>query len=135
MKKILFSALIVLFSMTGFSQVFKCKTYQSAVRSLNTSGYWSDWSSWYESDILVTFDFNNNRIVIYSKTVQVFDIIEYLAVTYDADGDKTSEMLTVDQDAIRANLRLVTRYSQGGVLQLYVDYSNLIIVYEMYVLD
>lgn len=135
MKKFLLCILIMMMSITSFDQVFKCKTYRSATKTLYTNGYWSDWSDWYEATILITIDFNKDRITIYSQSVQVFDIIEYLSETYDIEGDLTNKMITVDQDAVRANLRLVTLYSQGGTLQLYVDYSNLIIVYEMYILD
>lgn len=126
---------MIAFSLTMFGQVFKCKSYENSSKTTNYYGQWGNWSSWNTATILITIDFTNDRIKIFSQVEQVFDIITYEEPTWDADGDKTSKMWAVDQDAIRVSIRLVTLFSDGGRLQLYINYSNMILVYNMYVLD
>ena len=136
MKRILVLSVFLLVISTAFSQVIKCRAYSFAHKEKNEySSRWTEWSSWEEVDILIAIDLDNDRIKIFSKVDQIYDIIQYRGESTDSDGDNTIEWLCVNEDGLKCALRLVKRYSEGGKSQLYIDFADFMFVYGIYKLD
>lgn len=123
------------FSTVSFGQVYKLKSTSVAFKHKINDYRWSDWSEWEETTVLVTIDLNKDRITIYSKETQIYDVAENEGEKYDSDGDKTLSLYCVDKDGLTCRIRLVKLNSQGGRNQLYVDYNDMKWVYNVYSLD
>ena len=135
-KIILLTLFFVGFTSLSSAQVLKVKADAISIRTKNEyTGRWSDWSKWEEVNILITIDPDKDRIKIFSKKVQVYDIIQDLGEDYDKDGDKTWKWLCVNEDGLRCHVRLVKLYSRGGKSQLYVDFNDMMWVYNIYSID
>lgn len=140
MKRQLFFSIglmIALFtsSATAFGQVYKLKSTSYSSKYKVNDYRWSDWAEWEESNVLITIDINKDRITIYSKLTQVYDIAENEGETFDNDGDITLSLFCVDKDGLTCRIRLVKLISQDGRNQLYVDYDDLKWVYNVFSLD
>jgi hypothetical protein len=136
MKRLLLTSLFLLLVLPVFGQIVKCKANGVSLKTYNeNSRKWSDWSKWEDTDILVLFDFTAGRIKVFSKEDQVYDIIQYYEPTYDKDGDKVTKWLCINDNGARCELRHVKLNSNGGKSQLYIDFADVMIVYNIYVLD
>ena len=99
MKRTILTILLSTIFFSAFSQVIKCKADAIAIKTKNEyTDRWSDWSKWEEVDILITIDPTNDRIKVFSKKDQVYDIIQSYGETYDNDGDKTIKWQCVNED-------------------------------------
>lgn len=116
-----------------FSQVQKFKTTKGAIKFYSeTLGKWEKWEDLKNGvDILIAVDLTNERIKIFSKNEQVFDIIKYYDKKTDSDGDETISMQCVDQDGLKCKVRFLILNSQNGRKQIYIDYSDVIILYNI----
>lgn len=109
------------------AQTYKLQTYSFSSRSKNSYGVWSAWSKWEASDMLVVIDQNKDRITIYSRKVQEYDIYSYDGEEDDRYGGTTISFRCVDENGLRCGIRL--RVESDGSLQLYVDYNDMMWVY------
>lgn len=90
---------------------------------------WSNWAPYQSSNMLITFDFNNDVVTILSPRIQRYRILSYLGTTTDRDGDKTLKYDFLDQDGDYGVMRLVERVS--GKCEIYIDFRNVIWVYSV----
>lgn len=126
----------VLITFACYSQVTKFKTTSISLREKSAyTNKWSEWSKPKEAEILVSIDLTNERIKIFSKEDQVYDIIKYYDKETDDDGDETISFQCVDQDGLKCIIRFVILNSQNQRRQLYIDYSDTMWVYNMHYLD
>lgn len=130
MKKALLIIFLLLVTFGASAEVYKYKTTEFAYRTLNSRGYWNDWSSWEESSMLIVINTNADKVDIYSQTPQHYDIIEYGGKESDGQGGKMFTLSCVDADGSRCNIR--TRIQKDGQMQLYVDYSDASWVYNIH---
>lgn len=82
--------------------------------------------------ILIVFE--DKRIIVYSKTTQVFDLINQIALPITPPINATQESkawLTADQNGIRCHIQIIP---QGEGVQLYILYNNLSICYDFTIL-
>ncbi|MFY7739593.1 MAG: hypothetical protein ACOVQC_03665 [Flavobacterium sp.] len=136
MKIKFFTLISTLFILCSYGQVVKCKTTGLAFRSKDeTTDLWSKWSEFEAVELLLIIDADNNRIKIFSKEEQVYDIIKTYESIIDDDGDKTSKWLCINEDGLKCFVRLVKLNSQEGRNQIYVDFEDLMFVYNIYRLD
>lgn len=136
MKIKFFTLILTLFIFSCHGQVVKCKTTGFAFRSKDeTTDLWSKWSEFEAVEILLTIDGDNNRIKIFSKQEQVYDIIKTYESVIDDDGDKTSKWLCINEDGLKCFIRLVKLNSQEGRIQIYVDFDDIMFAYNIYRLD
>lgn len=122
-------------STTGFSQVFKLKSTSFASKTIINEYKWSEWSDFTESSVLITFDMTNDRITIYSNVTQVYDIAEYEGKTTDSDGDDIYSYFCVDKSGLTCRVKWVQLNSQNGRMQMYINYSDAIWIYNIYSID
>jgi hypothetical protein len=98
-------------------------------------GIWSKWSAWEDASILIVIDGSKNRITIYSAQQQVYDVIDTDEEGTDEDGDDVLSFLCIDKDGTKCGVKLVAIRGANERLQLYVNYSDMSWVYNVYGLD
>jgi hypothetical protein len=93
---------------------------------------WEDWSEPVKSSILIVIDFKDERITIYSKKKQVYDIIAYPG---EKMIDKTSvfELECVNEDGDICTILNIRQ--ENGTTHLIVDKTDYQIIYDTYLLD
>lgn len=127
--------IILLFLILGFqhsySQNYKFKTSGFSVLEKNEKGKWGKWSDLNLVNILVTLDTSKNRIVVYSQIIQLFEIIEYQP-TEENDTDIVYSFTCKDNEGVDCTVSIITRKKQENRKQLYMNYDNRIIVYNIF---
>jgi hypothetical protein len=136
MKKSLFLIVFIFSVFAGSAQVLKFKVTSVSFKDFDEkTQQWVDWTDPKDVDILGFFDIDNDRIKIFSETEQTYDVIESKGRRTDSDGDDIIEWICIDHEGYRSGVRLFTLNSQNSSRQLYIDYSNFIISYDIYFLD
>jgi hypothetical protein len=139
MKNVTKIILILLFAglcSESIGQVLKVKADAYSIKAKNeNTGKWPEWPKWNDVNILITIDVDNDRIKIFSKKDQEYDIIQKLDESIDEDGDKTWKWLCVNEDGIKCHLKLVRPISGNGSSQLYVEFSDFKWVYNINLID
>lgn len=127
--------IVLLFLVLGlqhsYSQSYKFKTSGFSVLEKNEKGKWGKWSDLDLVNILVTLDTNKNRIVIYSQAIQLFEIIDYQA-TEENDTDIVYSFTCKDNNGDDCTLSIITRKKQDNRKQLYLNYDDRIVVYNIF---
>jgi hypothetical protein len=115
----------------SYSQNYKFKTSGFSVLEKNEKGKWGKWSDLDLVNILVSLDTNKDRIVIYSQIIQLFEIIDY-QTTEENDTDIVYSFTCKDNNGEDCTVSIITRKKQDNRKQLYVNYENRIIVYNIF---
>ena len=118
----------------GYSQIYKFKTSGVSFLEKNEKGKWGKWSDLELVNVVVSLDTDKSRIVIYSQIIQLFEIIEYQA-TEENDMDVVYSFTCKDNNGDDCTLSIITRKHQDNRKQLYVNYGNRIIVYNIFNLE
>lgn len=122
--------IILLFGLQTFSQVYRFKTTSVSVSEKSTTGKWENWSKAKDVNLVVTLDSKKDRIIVYSEILQLFDIIEYIdeAVT---STDNTVTFICKNNDGENCTLSIITRKNQENRIQLYINYEDRILNYNI----
>ena len=131
----LIAVMFLTISTKVFGQVYKLKSTAFSSKYKINEYKWSEWSDATESSVLITFDLTNDRITIYSKETQVYDIAEYEGKTTDEDGDDMFSFFCIDKDGTKCRVKSLKLNSQNGRMQMYVNYNDMIWLYNIYSLD
>ena len=115
----------------SYSQNYKFKTSGFSVLEKTEKGKWGKWSDLDLVNILVTLDTNKNRIVVYSQIIQLFEIIDYQPVE-ENDADIVYTFTCKDNEGVDCTVSIITRKKQANRKQLYINYDNRIIVYNIF---
>ncbi|HSN47597.1 MAG TPA: hypothetical protein VLR29_02445 [Flavobacterium sp.] len=114
----------------SYSQTYKFKTSGFSVMVKDQKGKWGKWSDLNLVNILVKLDTDKSRIVVYSEIIQLFEIIEYQPVQ-ENETDSVYTFTCKDNNGDDCTLSIITRKKQGNRKQLYINYDNRIIVYNI----
>lgn len=115
----------------SYSQNYKFKTSGFSVLEKTEKGKWGKWSDLDLVNILVTLDTNKNRIVVYSQIIQLFEIIDYQPVE-ENNADIVYTFTCKDNEGVDCTVSIITRKKQANRKQLYINYDNRIIVYNIF---
>ena len=129
--KILF--LFLIFSLgiqKTFSQTYKFEATGFSVLEKDTKGSWGSWSELKPVNIVITLDTNKNRIVVYSKEIQLYEIQNY-EEKQDSETDEIYPFECKDIDGEPFTISIIIRKNQGNRKQLYINQRNVIIVYNI----
>ena len=126
--------LLMLFMLIGFTlssnaqaiQVYRATSF--AYKATDYYGNWSNWSDWERSTVKIEFNLPNDVIVIHSPVVQAFGIYDTFTPPYDSGGQQVG-FVAMDAEGVRCHIRL--RIENNGNSQIYIEYSNLIYVYNV----
>lgn len=128
MKKIL-TFLFVFIACTVKAQVYYYRTTEFAYKQAYSDGTWTNWSDWEDSNLLVVINFSQDIVKINSPTKQIYHITKYIRNYTDNSGGKQVEFSFIDQDYDRGNMRL--RIEKNGNSQIYIDFANIMWVYNV----
>ena len=115
-----------------FSQTYKDRAIEFAYKTENAYGNWTDWSEWNECNVVIVTNLDKMIFTIYSKETQEFDIVDLLPKKYDKEGYEIYEMVCIDKNGSKCHIRhRFLNKNSSPRSQLYVDYSNIIYVYNL----
>ncbi len=127
-KYLLFFLFIVSFA--SYAQQFRFKTTALTVLEKDSKGNWGKWSKPEATALFVTLDYDKNKIVIYSREIQHYTIVEYL----EKEVTKTDEInsyLCKNQLGTSVKLSFFTRVDLGNKPQLYVYFKDFVFCYDI----
>jgi hypothetical protein len=113
-----------------YGQVYKFKTFGLSVLEKNDRGKWGNWSDLKLVNVLVSLDTDKNRMIVYSEVIQLFEIIVYQP-TEENDTDIVYSFTCKDNNGDDCTLSIITRKNQDNRKQLYINYNDRIIVYNI----
>lgn len=114
----------------SYSQTYKFKTSGFSVLEKDGKGKWGKWSDLDLVNILVALDTDKSRIVVYSEIIQLFEIVEYQPLE-ENESDSIYTFTCKDNNGDDCTLSIITRKQQDNRKQLYINYDNRIIVYNI----
>ena len=127
-KAFIFTLIFVLgFIANSTAETHKYYSTEFACKIKKSNGYWGEWSDWEESHCLICISLDRNVINIYSNEPQEFDIYDDDEGISEDENGSSLTLRCIDKDGLRCGIRL--RKQNDGVLQLYVEYNNIIYVY------
>ncbi|WET03648.1 hypothetical protein [Flavobacterium sp. YJ01] len=112
------------------SQSYHFKTSGFSVLEKNERGKWGEWSNLNLVNLSVVLDTDKHRIVVYSQEIQLFKILDYIE-REENDTDITYSFMCKDNDGKECKLSIITRKKQDFRKQLYINYDDHIIVYNI----
>ncbi|AOC93399.1 hypothetical protein BB050_00243 [Flavobacterium anhuiense] len=112
------------------SQSYHFKTSGFSVLEKNERGKWGEWSNLDLVNLSVVLDTNKHRIVVYSQEIQLYNILDYIE-REENDTDIVYSFICKDNDGKECKLSIITRKKQDYRKQLYINYDDHIIVYNI----
>jgi len=133
--KALYIYIVLFFSGLGFqqaySQSYQFKTSGFSVLEKNERGNWGEWSNLDLVNLSVILDTNKHRIVVYSQEIQLFSILDYIE-REENETDITYSFMCKDNEGAECKVSIITRKKQDYRKQLYINYDDRIIVYNIF---
>ncbi|WP_146105240.1 hypothetical protein [Polaribacter butkevichii] len=128
--------LITLTSQLQAQDIIKFKTTEIAYKYTDSNDRWEEWSEWKDAKVLIILDTNKERIKIYSKETQIYDIAEDEGKKTNENGEDIYSLFCVNEDGSQCRLKLWKRYYKSGNIyyQLYINFSDAKYVYNMDIL-
>ncbi|OXA76187.1 hypothetical protein SAMN05444397_101301 [Flavobacterium aquidurense] len=127
--------ILLLFLTFGLQQVqsqsYQFKTSGFSVLEKNERGKWGEWSNLDLVNLSVILDTNKHRIVVYSQEIQLFSILDYIE-REENDTDIVYSFMCKDNDGKECKVSIITRKKQDYRKQLYINYDDRIIVYNIF---
>ena len=131
LKIIIVLAFLTLGFNQSFGQTYNFKTSGLSVIEKDRKGNWGEWSDLNLVTILVKLDTDKNRIVVYSEAIQLFEIIDYIPLE-ETETDSTYSFSCKDNYGEDCTLLIITRKNQDNRKQLYINYEDRIILYNIF---
>ena len=124
MKRLISTLILTLIAVTSFAQI---QWYEATSFASKPQPYGS-WSAWEKSNVRMYINFSTVEIVIFSQTRQYYQVVDVMSPPYDATGDQV-KFKVIDRNGYYGYVRLRVEYN--GNSQLYVDFADLSIVYNI----
>lgn len=115
----------------SFGQTYKFSTSGLSVLEKDQKGNWGKWSDLNLVNILVKLDTDKSRIVVYSEAIQVFEIIDYIPLE-ESETDSVYSFTCKNNNGEDCTLSIITRKKQDNRKQLYINYEDRIILYNIF---
>lgn len=134
MTKIKFTILLTFLAFSfhqSYSQSYNFSTSSLSVLEKDQKGKWGKWSDLELTNILVKLDTNKSRIIVYSEVIQVFEIVDYIPVE-ENETDRIYSFTCKDNNGEDCTISIITRKKQDNRKQLYINYGNSIILYNIF---
>ena len=134
MKKAILVILLSLICVSAYSEeIMLFKTKRFCMQEKDSNGNWPGFSPWEDSDLKIVVDLTTDVVTIYSPRKQVYQITDSLGEYTDSDGETTAKLRFVDQDGDLGDMRLMMRNS--GKTEIYIDFNNIMWVYEVELIE
>lgn len=115
----------------SYSQTYKFRTSGFSVLEKNEKGKWGKWSDLSLVNIMVSLDTDKNRLVVYSRNIQLYSILVYQPES-ESENDLVYSFTCKDNDGVDCTVSIITRKKQENRKQLYITYSDHVIVYNIF---
>ena len=115
----------------SYSQTYKFRTSGFSVLEKNEKGKWGKWSDLSLVNIMVSLDTDKNRLVVYSRNIQLYQILVYQPES-ESENDLVYSFTCKDNDGADCTVSIITRKKQENRKQLYITYSDHVIVYNIF---
>jgi len=115
----------------SYSQTYNFKTSGLSVLQKDNRGNWGKWSDLKLTNILVKLDTDKSRIIVYSEAIQLFEIINYIPLE-ESETDRIYSFTCKNNDGEDCTLSIITRKNQNNRKQLYINYEDRIILYNIF---
>jgi hypothetical protein len=115
----------------SYGQTYKFSTSGLSVMQKDQKGNWGNWSDLNLVNILVKLDTDRNRIIIYSEAIQAFEIVDYIPLE-ESETDSVYSFTCKDNNGENCTLSIITRKKQDNRKQLYINYEDRIILYNIF---
>jgi hypothetical protein len=115
----------------SYSQTYKFRTSGFSVLEKNEKGKWGKWSDLSLVNIMVSLDTDKNRFVVYSRNIQLYNILVYQPES-ESENDLVYSFTCKDNDGVDCTVSIITRKKQENRKQLYITYSDHVIVYNIF---
>ena len=126
MKKIIIILCFLLSTVILSAETLRFKSTGFSYRERN---YYS-WSNWQSESSNVTIVMMDNILIIYSPTVQTYDLYNLQDPYQDVDGDWILKSNFIDQDGDRGEFDLIYRW-EDEMWQIYIRFNNIQWVYDI----
>ena len=130
-KILILLTFLVLALHQSYSQTYKFSTSGFSVLEKNQKGDWGNWSDLKLAKMMVKLDTDKNRIVVYSEVIQVFEIVDYHPAE-ENETDLIYSFTCIDNNGEDCTLSIITRKNQDNRKQLYINYGDRIILYNIF---
>ena len=128
LKYLLFFLFITSFS--SYAQQFRFKTTSLTVLEKDKKNVWGKWSKPEKTAMMVTLDYDKNKIIIYSREIQHYKFVEYLKKEV-TKVDEINAYLCKNQYGEPVKIAFMTRADKGNKPQLYVYFKDYIFCYDI----
>lgn len=115
----------------SYGQTYKFSTSGLSVLEKDQRGNWGKWSDLNLVNILVKLDTDKSRIIVYSEAIQVFEIIDYIPLE-ESETDSVYSFTCKDNNGEDCTISIITRKKQDNRKQLYINYEDRIILYNIF---
>lgn len=131
MKKFLLILMMAVIGLTASANSIWFRAYSCAIKYKNdyNRNNTQGWSNFQKCNIDIEFKMDDDFIIIYSKTTQIYGIYENAGTYTDNEGGKQQGYYVIDQDYDKGMIRL--RIARDGTSQLYVDFNDIGWVYNV----
>lgn len=131
MKFFKYFVLLLLFSGVFVSaQSFRFKTSTISILEKDRYGKWKKWSTPKPTEVIVTLDYDKNKIVIYSTEIQYYKIVEYLGKEI-SETDEINSYLCKNPKGIAVKISFFVRKDKNNKTQLYVYNKDFSFCYDI----
>lgn len=123
--------LFIAISSNGIAQQFKFKTTSLSV--LERGGRYNEWGKWSKPEptqLFVTLDFDKNKIIVYSREIQHYKILEALPKEV-TNVDEINSFLCKNQFGEQAKASFIVRKDQKNKTQLYIYFTDIVFCYDI----
>lgn len=126
-----FVFLFLLASASVFAQQFKFKTTSLTV--LERGGKYNEWGKWstpMETQLFVSLDFDKSKLVVYSREIQHYRILETLPKQI-TETDEINSYICKNQFGEAAKASFIVRKDENFKTQLYLYFTDVVFCYDI----
>ena len=113
-----------------FGQTYKFEATGFSVLEKRPNGKWGKWSDLEKVNLLVSLDTDKNRIIVYSREIQIYSIMKY-EKREENDTDEIFPFSCSDMDGQPFVISIIIRKNQNFRKQLYINHKNVILQYNI----
>lgn len=132
MKKLHYLVLLFCFVSFGIqAQSFKFKTTSLTV--LERGGRHNEWQKWSEPEptqLFVALDFDKDRVVVYSREIQHYKILEILPKQV-TETDEINSYLCKNQFGEACKISFMVRTNENNRTQVYIYFTDIVFCYDI----
>ena len=129
MKRLVTLIMMMFICIASFSQTYAFKTTSYAIKRTVQSGGSGVWSDWIPMKMTIAIDVGNDVVFLQSDEPTQIHIIDDLDTINDNNGGTQLRFMCIDSDRLRCTLRI--RRETNGNNQIYIDYNDISIVYNV----